>query len=202
VHLGSRLHLEAGKSLKVPGVRPCDCGEDGPRAGDERLDRLDPGDALDVPGKTPSISATRFGIMARVGLSIAAFASCAVETNCVPYWADRALRSGPSSMKPSSMTPSSTRDPSWRAYSSARVRSSAVMAPARTRISPTLWMELAGLGIGCVTTAYLTPSPPLACKWLKISPSATGFCPPSGTMMSAKRFEGSTNARCIGRTVS
>lgn len=31
--------------------------------------------------------------------------------------------------------------------------------------------------------------------------SATRFCPPSGTMMSAHRLEGSTNSRCIGRTV-
>ena len=31
---------------------------------------------------------------------------------------------------------------------------------------------------------------------------ATVFFPPSGMMMSAKAFDGSTNARCMGRTVS
>ena len=31
---------------------------------------------------------------------------------------------------------------------------------------------------------------------------ATWFWPPSGMTMSAKRFEGSTKARCMGRTLS
>src|SRR5262249_8918452 len=34
-----------------------------------------------------------------------------------------------------------------------------------------------------------------------IRSSATWFSPPSGMMRSAQRFEGSTNWRCIGRTV-
>ncbi len=36
-----------------------------------------------MTGNTESVSATRLGIIASVGLSMAARASCAVDTNCV-----------------------------------------------------------------------------------------------------------------------